>query len=180
MSMQDVYDWIAANADECVRALQRFVQHPSISAQNVGLRECATLVREMMHADGLPAEFHELDEGPPVVFGHLEAKKPSKTILCYSHYDVQPPEPLDEWTHGGPWSGEIVDGVMYGRGSTDNKSGVLAFNKAAKAFLQVRGEVPVNLKFLIEGEEEIGSPNLAAWAEKNEELLKADGMHCLD
>ena len=69
---------------------------------------------------------------------------------------------------------------MYGRGSTDNKSGVLAFNKAAKAFLQVRGEVPVSLKFLIEGEEEIGSPNLAAWAEKNEELLKADGMHCLD
>ena len=180
MSMQDVYDWIDANADECVRDLQRFVQQPSISAQNVGLRECATLVREMMHADGLPAEFHELDEGPPVVFGHLEAKKPSKTILCYSHYDVQPPEPLDEWTYGGPWSGEIVDGVMYGRGSTDNKSGVLAFNKAAKAFLQVRGEVPVNLKFLIEGEEEIGSPNLAAWAEKNEELLKADGMHCLD
>ena len=180
MSMQDIYDWIDANADECVRDLQRLVQQPSISAQGVGLRECAALVREMMHEDGLPAEFHELEEGPPVVFGHLEAKKPAKTILCYSHYDVQPPDPLDEWTHGGPWSGEVVDGVMYGRGSTDNKSGVLAFNKAAKAFLEVRGEVPVNLKFLIEGEEEIGSPNLAAWAEKNEALLKADGMHCLD
>lgn len=180
MSMQDIYDWIDANADECVRDLQRFVQQPSISAQDIGLRECAALVRDMMHDDGLPAEFHELAEGPPVVFGHLEAKKPAKTILCYSHYDVQPPEPLDEWTHGGPWSGDIVDGVMYGRGSTDNKSGVLAFNKAAKAFLEVRGEVPVNLKFLIEGEEEIGSPNLAAWAEKNQELLEADGMHCLD
>jgi acetylornithine deacetylase/succinyl-diaminopimelate desuccinylase-like protein len=180
MSMQDIYDWIDANADECVRDLQRFVRQPSISAQDVGLRECAELVREMMHDDGLPAELHELEEGPPVVFGHLEAKKPAKTILCYSHYDVQPPEPLDAWTHGGPWSAEIVDGVMYGRGSTDNKSGVLAFNKAAKAFLQVRGEVPVNLKFLIEGEEEIGSPNLAAWAEKNQEMLEADGMHCLD
>jgi len=180
MSMQDIYDWIDANADECVRDLQRLVQQPSISAQDIGLRECAALVRDMMHDDGLPAEFHELEEGPPVVFGHLEAKKPAKTILCYSHYDVQPPEPLDEWTHGGPWSGDIVDGVLYGRGSTDNKSGVLAFNKAAKAFLEVRGEVPVNLKFLIEGEEEIGSPNLAAWAEKNQELLEADGMHCLD
>ena len=180
MSMQDIYDWIDANADECVRDLQRLVQQPSISAQNVGLRECAALVRDMMHDDGLPAELHELDEGPPVVFGHLEAKKPAKTILCYSHYDVQPPEPLDEWTHGGPWSGDVVDGVLYGRGSTDNKSGVLAFNKAAKAFLEVRGEVPVNLKLFIEGEEEIGSPNLAAWAAKNEELLKADGMHCLD
>ena len=180
MSMQDIYDWIDANADECVRDLQRLVQQPSISAQNVGLRECAALVRDMMHDDGLPAELHELDEGPPVVFGHLQAKKPAKTILCYSHYDVQPPEPLDEWTHGGPWSGDVVDGVLYGRGSTDNKSGVLAFNKAAKAFLEVRGEVPVNLKLFIEGEEEIGSPNLAAWAAKNEELLKADGMHCLD
>jgi acetylornithine deacetylase/succinyl-diaminopimelate desuccinylase-like protein len=180
MSMQDIYDWIDANADECIRDLQRLVRQPSISAQNVGLRECADLVRAMMHDDGLPAELHELDEGPPVVFGHLEAKKPAKTILCYSHYDVQPPEPLDAWTHGGPWSAEVVDGVMYGRGSTDNKSGVLAFNKAAKAFLQVRGEVPVNLKFLIEGEEEIGSPNLAAWAEKNQAMLEADGMHCLD
>ena len=180
MSMQPIYDWIDAHADECVRDIQRLVRQPSISAQNVGLRECAELVRGMMHEDGLPAELHELQEGPPVVFGHLAAGKPAKTMLCYSHYDVQPPEPLDEWTHGGPWSGEIVDGVLYGRGSTDNKSGVLAFNKAAKAFLQVRGEVPVSLKFLIEGEEEIGSPNLAAWAEKNQAMLEADGMHCLD
>jgi acetylornithine deacetylase/succinyl-diaminopimelate desuccinylase-like protein len=180
MSMQPIYDWIDAHAEECIRDLQRLVQQPSISAQGVGLRECAALVREMMHADGLPAELHELDEGPPVVFGHLQAGKPAKTILCYSHYDVQPPEPLEAWTHGGPWSGAIVDGVLYGRGATDNKSGVLAFNKAARAFLQVRGEVPVNLKFLIEGEEEIGSPNLADWAARNTELLEADGMHCLD
>ncbi len=178
--MQAVYDWIDAHADECVRDLQRLVRQPSISAQGLGLRECAALVREMMHADGLPAELHELDEGPPVVFGNLQARSPAKTLLCYSHYDVQPPEPLDAWSHGGPWSASVVDGVLYGRGSTDNKSGVLAFNKAAKAFLQVRGEVPVNLKFLIEGEEEIGSPNLAAWAARNEALLAADGMHCLD
>lgn len=180
MTMQAIYDWIDANADECVRDLQTFVQQPSISAQNVGLREGATLIRDMMRRDGLPADFHELAEGPPVVFGHLEAKTKAKTILCYAHYDVQPPEPIDAWTHGGPWSGAVVDGVLYGRGATDNKSGVLAFTKAAKAFLQVRGEVPANLKFLIEGEEEIGSPNLAAWAEQNKELLAADGMHCLD
>jgi acetylornithine deacetylase/succinyl-diaminopimelate desuccinylase-like protein len=114
------------------------------------------------------------------VFGHLKARTPSKTLLCYSHYDVQPPEPLDAWTYGGPWAADIVDGVLYGRGATDNKSGVLAFNKAAKAFLEVRGEVPIDLKFLIEGEEEIGSPNLADWAARNEKLLEADGMHCLD
>lgn len=180
MTMQAIYDWIDANADECIKDLQTFVQQPSISAQNIGLRECATLIRDMMRRDGLPADFHELDQGPPVVFGHLKAAKPAKTILCYAHYDVQPPEPIEAWSHGGPWSAAIVDGVLYGRGATDNKSGVLAFTKAAKAFMAVRGEVPANLKFMIEGEEEIGSPNLAAWAEKNKELLAADGMHCLD
>ncbi len=70
--------------------------------------------------------------------------------------------------------------MLYGRGATDNKSGVLAFNKAAKAFLAVRGEVPVALKLLIEGEEEIGSPNLGPWAKANKQMLEADGMHCLD
>ncbi|WP_306117616.1 MULTISPECIES: M20/M25/M40 family metallo-hydrolase [unclassified Roseitalea] len=180
MSMQAVYDWIDAHADECIADLQTLVRQPSISAQNVGLEECAALVRDMMHRDGLPADLHPLPDGPPVVFGHLQAKRPAKTILCYSHYDVQPPEPIEAWTHGGPWSGAVVDGFLYGRGATDNKSGVLAFNKAAKAFLAVRGEVPVNLKFLIEGEEEIGSPNLGPWAERNKAMLEADGMHCLD
>ncbi len=132
--MKDIYDYIDAHADEFVADLQAFVQQPSISAQDIGLRECATLIRDMMHGDGLPAEFHELEEGPPVVYGEVPSKS-RKTLLCYSHYDVQPPEPIDAWTHGGPWSGAVVDGILYGRGATDNKSGVLAFNKAAKAFL---------------------------------------------
>ena len=178
--MQAIYDWIDAHAEECIADLQRFVQQPSVSAQNIGLRECADLVVQMMHADGLPAAQHELAAGPPVIIGHIPSARSKKTLLCYSHYDVQPPEPIEAWTHGGPWSGAIVDGVLYGRGATDNKSGVLAFNKAAKAFLAVRGEVPVGLKFIIEGEEEIGSPNLGEWAARNKELLEADGMHCLD
>ena len=178
--MQDIYDYIEAHADEYIRDLQRLVQQPSISAQNVGLRECAELVYAMMKADGLDAHLHELEGGPPVITGHMTTSQSSRTMLCYSHYDVQPPEPLDAWRYGGPWSAEIVDGVLYGRGATDNKSGVLAFNKAAQAFLKVRGELPVNLKFIIEGEEEIGSIHLGPWVEKNTELLAADGMHCLD
>ena len=178
--MQKIYDHIDANVDEYIKDLQRFVQQPSVSAQNIGLQDCADLVVDMMHADGLPAEQHPLKAGPPVIIGHIPSEKSRKTLLCYSHYDVQPPEPIEAWTHGGPWSGAVVDGVLYGRGATDNKSGVLAFNKAAKAFLQVRGEVPVGLKFIIEGEEEIGSPNLGEWAARNKDLLEADGMHCLD
>ncbi|QXT40274.1 M20/M25/M40 family metallo-hydrolase [Gymnodinialimonas ceratoperidinii] len=177
--MKEIYDYIDAHADEFIADLQEFVQQPSISAQDIGLRDCAALIRDQMHRDGLPAEFHELEEGPPVVYGEVPSKS-KKTLLCYSHYDVQPPEPIEAWSHGGPWSGAVVDGVLYGRGATDNKSGVLAFNKAAKAFLAVRGEVPVGLKLLIEGEEEIGSPNLGPWAKKNAKMLEADGMHCLD
>jgi acetylornithine deacetylase/succinyl-diaminopimelate desuccinylase-like protein len=177
--MKAIYDYIDAYADEFVADLQAFVQQPSVSAQDIGLRDCAALIRDQMHRDGLPAEFHELEQGPPVVYGEVSSKS-TKTLLCYSHYDVQPPEPTEAWTYGGPWSGAVVDGVLYGRGATDNKSGVLAFNKAAKAFLAVRGEVPVGLKLLIEGEEEIGSPNLGPWAKKNADMLEADGMHCLD
>lgn len=178
--LADVFAWIDGHADEAVADLQELVRQPSISAQGVGLRECAQLVREQMRRDGLDADLHELDGGPPVVFGQMKSDASAKTMLCYSHYDVQPPEPLDGWTHGGPWSAEVVDGVLYGRGATDNKSGVLAFNKAAKAFLATRGELPVSLKFLIEGEEEIGSLHLGPWAQKNAEMLEADGMHCLD
>jgi acetylornithine deacetylase/succinyl-diaminopimelate desuccinylase-like protein len=178
--LQDIYDYIDAHAEEYIRDLQTLVRQPSVSAQNIGLRECAELVLEMMRTDELDAHLQELNGGPPVIIGHMPSTKSQKTMLCYSHYDVQPPEPLESWTHGGPWSAEIVDGVLYGRGATDNKSGVLAFNKAAKAFLKVRGELPVNLKFIIEGEEEIGSLHLGPWVEKNTDLLRADGMHCLD
>lgn len=178
--MQDVFEYIDAHADEYVRDLQTLVRQPSISAQGFGLRECALLVLDMMRRDGLDANLHELDGGPPVIVGHMTTPRSGKTMLCYSHYDVQPPEPIEAWSHGGPWSGAVVDGVLYGRGSTDNKSGILAFNKAAQAFLKVRGELPVNLKFIIEGEEEIGSIHLGPWVERNADLIRADGMHCLD
>ncbi len=177
--LQDIYDHIDAHADEYVRDLQTLVRQPSVSAQNLGLRECAELVLAIMRADGLDAHLHELDGGPPVITGHMTTPRSARTMLCYSHYDVQPPEPLDAWIHP-PWSAAIVDGVMYGRGCSDNKSGILAFNKAAQAFLRVRGELPVNLKFIIEGEEEIGSVHLGPWVERHTDLLAADGMHCLD
>ncbi len=178
--MQDIYAYIDAHADEYVRDLQTLVRQPSISAQGIGLHECADLVLKMMQHDGLDAHLHPLDGGPPVITGHMTTPHSQRTMLCYAHYDVQPPEPLDAWTYGGPWSAEIVDGVMYGRGCSDNKSGILAFTKAAQALLRVRGELPVNLKFIFEGEEEIGSVHLGPWVEKHTALLEADGMHCLD
>jgi acetylornithine deacetylase/succinyl-diaminopimelate desuccinylase-like protein len=178
--LKPVFDWIDAHREEAIADLQRLVQQPSISAQNIGLAECAQLVVEMMRADGLDARAYPLEGGgPPVVIGYMPSKSSSKTLLAYAHYDVQPPEPIEKWVYP-PFSGQIADGRLWGRGATDNKSGVLAFTKAAKAWLQTTGDLPVGIKFLTEGEEEIGSGNLGPFVETNPELVRADAMHCLD
>lgn len=177
--LKPVLDWIDAHADEAVKDLQRLVQQPSISAQNIGLEACAALVVEMMHADGLDAKAYPLAGGPPVVIGYVPSKTCSKTMLAYAHYDVQPPEPLEKWDYP-PFGGVIAEGRLWGRGATDNKSGVLAFIKAAKAWLQTTGDLPVGMKFITEGEEEIGSGHLGPFIQANPELVRSDAMHCLD
>ena len=177
--LQAVFDWIDAHRAEAIADLQRFVQQPSVSAQNIGLEECAALVVELMHGDGLPATAYPIKDGPPCIIGHLPSPTSSKTLLAYAHYDVQPVEPLDKWVYP-PYSAMLADGRMWGRGATDNKSGVMAFIKGAKAWLQTKGELPVGVKFITEGEEEIGSIHLGPFIEANPELVRADAMHCLD
>lgn len=177
--LQAAFDWIDAHRDEAIADLQRLVQQVSISAQNIGLEECADLVVAMMHGDGLDAKAHAIAGGPPCVLGYMPSRSSAKTLLAYAHYDVQPPEPIEKWTY--PPFGAVLDkGRMWGRGATDNKSGVLAFMKGAKAWLQTRGDLPVGVKFITEGEEEIGSIHLGPWIEANPELVRADAMHCLD
>ena len=177
--LQAAFDWIEAHRDEAIADLQRLVQQKSVSAQNIGLEECAQQVVELMHADGLPATAYPTDGGPPCVIGHLPSRSSSKTLLAYAHYDVQPEEPVDKWSYP-PYGGVIDRGRLWGRGATDNKSGVLAFIKGAKAWLQTRGDLPVGVKFLTEGEEEIGSIHLGPLVAAHPELVRADAMHCLD
>ncbi|MBV7336418.1 M20/M25/M40 family metallo-hydrolase [Chloroflexi bacterium TSY] len=179
--MQDIYDWIDARQEELVAELQTLLQQPSISAQKIGLNECADLLMGQMITDGLSNTGRiPVPGGPDLLYATEQAITPdAKTLLCYSHYDVQPPEPLDKWIDP-PFSAAIRDGVIYARGATDNKSGALAFVRAAQAFREVRGGVPVNLTFLIEGEEEVGSPHLASWVENNKELCQCDASIGLD
>jgi acetylornithine deacetylase/succinyl-diaminopimelate desuccinylase-like protein len=177
--MQDIYDWIEAHQDEVVEELRVLLRQPSISAQKIGLEECAAMVHEMMVKAGISqVQTLPAPGGPEVVIGQVRGVL-EQTMLCYAHYDVQPPGAEELWS-SPPFGAEIVDGVIYARGATDNKSGLLAFVRAAQAFLEVRGKPPVSLKFLFEGEEEVGSPHLSAWLEKYGHLVQADAMHCLD
>ena len=177
--IKKVFDWIDQHQEEAIQDLQEIVRQPSVSAQKIGLEECAALVTEIMHRDNLHAKLYPLKGGPPVIIGDMTSKNSHKKMMAYAHYDVQPPEPFDKWVFP-PYSAQISEGRIWGRGATDNKSGVMAFIKAAKAWMACSNDIPVNLKFMFEGEEEIGSPHLGPFVKENPELFQCDAMHCLD
>jgi acetylornithine deacetylase/succinyl-diaminopimelate desuccinylase-like protein len=177
--VQDVYAYIDAHRDEILEDFFALLRQPSVSARNEGLDECCDLLLALMEKDRLPAQRMPVEGGPPIAFSHILSRAGRKTLLCYGHYDVQPPEPLDLWI-SPPFEPTIRDGVIYARGATDNKSGVLAFWKAAAAYLATRGDVPCHLKFVFEGEEELGSPHFLPWVERHAALLATDASTCLD
>lgn len=157
--------------------LQKLIQQPSISAKNLGLEECARLVVRIMGQSGIKAEILRLGKDiPPVVYGEVKSKKnPHKTILFYNHYDVQPEEPLELW-NDKPFSGKIRGNKIYGRGSADDKGELITRIKAVEAFIKTTGDVPCNIKFLVEGEEEIGSMHVEEYLKKYQKKLSCDGI----
>ena len=163
--------YIEKNLDKNLEELKRYVAQPSISAQNLGLKECAALVKGMLEKRGFKAEVMATD-GAPVVFAERKGKS-EKTLLIYNHYDVQPPEPLELW-ESPPFEPQIRDGKMYGRGVSDDKSHLTSRLFAIDAILEDEGELPCNIKFIVEGEEETASLHLHDFISKNLEKLKAD------
>jgi acetylornithine deacetylase/succinyl-diaminopimelate desuccinylase-like protein len=168
---QKIDSYLEKNLDKSLAELSRYVAQPSISAQNIGLKECAQLVREMLEARGFKAEIMKT-EGAPVVFAERKGKS-DKTLLIYNHYDVQPPEPLELW-ESPPFEPAIRDGKMYGRGVSDDKSHLTSRLFAIDAILDSDGELPCNVKFIIEGEEETASVHLHDYIKQNLARLKAD------
>ena len=173
MSLEKVFRHIDANSTTFVDELVRLVRQPSVSAKGEGVQECAELVAKMMREVGVSTKILPEEDGNPVVYGEIRSKTCQKTLLFYDHYDVQPPEPLEEWKFG-PFSGEIREGKIFGRGVSDNKGNFVSRLKAVEAFLKTQGDIPVNVKFVVEGEEEIGSPHLEPLIRKNKSLLSAD------
>jgi acetylornithine deacetylase/succinyl-diaminopimelate desuccinylase-like protein len=173
MSLEKVYKYIDANAESFVEDLAKLVRQPSVSAKDEGIEECAELAERMMQEIGFSTRILRHTRGNPVVYGEIGSKKPGKTLLFYDHYDVQPPEPIEEWTEE-PFSGTIASGRIYGRGTSDNKGNFISRLKAVQALLEAEDGVPAKIKFFVEGEEEIGSPNLEPIIKKHRAILSAD------
>ncbi len=173
--MQEKY--IDKNMPSLISDLQKLIRQPSVSAKNLGLEECASLVSQLMKKSGIRSEILRLDRKiPPAVYGEVKSKKnPNKTILFYNHYDVQPEEPLELW-RDHPFSGKRYGNKIYGRGSADDKGELVTRIKAVEAFLKTTGDVPCNIKFLIEGEEEIGSTHVEDYLIKYQKKLSCDGV----
>ncbi len=164
--------YIHEHVDESIGDLARLCAVPSISAQGSGIQEGAELVAHMLEQKGFEAQIMPSD-GNPVVFGQAEGRS-EKTLLFYLHYDVQPPEPLELW-ESPPFELTRRDDKLYARGSVDDKGHIVARLAALAAVRHAMGELPCRVKFVVEGEEELGSPSMDAFVEQNQELLASDG-----
>jgi len=169
----DVAKFIDDNLDNSIEDLKTLVRIPSVAAKGEGLQETADLFEKMLQDAGLETKQHEITGGAPVVTGWKDVGA-KRTLLFYDHYDVQPAEPFDLWD-SPPFEPEIREGRLWGRGVADNKGDATSRIWVLKAFKETRTDLPVNIKFILEGEEEIGSLHLPEYIEKNKDFLKADG-----
>jgi len=172
-----VLKFVDNNLNGLVSQLQTLIRQPSVSAKNEGIEECAKLVAKIMKKSGISSEILRLKkEIAPVVYGEVRSKKnPGKTILFYNHYDVQPAEPFDLWDDE-PFSGKIIGNKIFGRGSSDDKGELITRIKAVEAYLKATGDVPCNVKFVVEGEEETGSAHIDKYLIKFKKKFSCDGV----
>jgi acetylornithine deacetylase/succinyl-diaminopimelate desuccinylase-like protein len=169
--MMNVDEAIKGQLENSIEELSILCAQPSISAQGLGMEECAQLVSSMLMKRGFQSTIHPSD-GFPVVVAERKGRS-ERTLLFYNHYDVQPPEPLDLWD-SPPFEPSLRDGKLYARGVSDDKGHILCRLAAIDALMAVHDELPCNVKFVIEGEEETGSTNLPAFLEKHKDALRAD------
>jgi acetylornithine deacetylase/succinyl-diaminopimelate desuccinylase-like protein len=190
---------IDSNMNDLVSDLQLLIRQPSVSAKNTGVLECSHLVKKIMEKAGIKTELFfpqqtkarpkssgfsinsELDIDnflPPLIYGEVRSKgnPQGKTLLFYNHYDVQPEDPIELWENNDAFSGKVSGNYIYGRGSSDDKGELITRIKAVEYLLKSSGDVPCNIKFIVEGEEEIGSPHLEKFLVQNKEKLNCDGV----
>jgi len=174
--MNNVIDFINTHRDRYVEELKAYLAIPSISAlpqHAADVRKCAEWTQAEMERIGLQNVRLIETPGHPVVYGDWLGAEGSPTILFYGHYDVQPVDPLDLW-ESPPFEATVRDGELYARGSADDKGQVFMHFKAIEAHLKQNGRLPVNMKIILEGEEEVGSSHLDDFVRDHKSELAAD------
>lgn len=174
--MQKLIKFVDSNKQNYLNQLSTLLSIQSVSSQREhdgDTRKCAEWVRDEMQNIGMQnAKIFET-KGHPIVYSEWLNAPNKPTILVYGHYDVQPVDPVNLWS-SPPFETRIKDGDLYARGSADDKGQIFIHFKAIEAFLKNNGSLPLNIKLLMEGEEEVGSENLESFVKANKNLLKAD------
>jgi acetylornithine deacetylase/succinyl-diaminopimelate desuccinylase-like protein len=174
--MEKVVDYINVNRDRYVDELKQYLAIPSISAlpqHSADVRRAAEWTAEELKRVGMQNVKLIDTPGNPVVYGDWLGAEGAPTILFYGHYDVQPVDPVDLWT-SPPFEATVRDGEIYARGSADDKGQVFMHIKAVEAHLKQNGRLPINIRFFIEGEEEVGSVHLDEFVRSHKQDLAAD------
>jgi acetylornithine deacetylase/succinyl-diaminopimelate desuccinylase-like protein len=174
--MNNIIDHINTHRDNYVDQLKEYLAIPSISAlpqHSADVRRCAEWTAEEMRRIGLQSVRLIETPGHPVVYGDWLGAEGAPTILFYGHYDVQPVDPVDQW-ESPPFEATVRDGEIYARGAADDKGQIFMHFKAIEAHLKQNGRLPVNMRIILEGEEEVGSENLDDFIKANKDTLGAD------
>lgn len=176
--MEYVIDYINSHITEYIEELKDYIRIPSIStldANKDDMQKCAEFVCRKLKDAGMTQTEIFQTKGHPIVYGEWFGAPGKPTILIYGHYDVQPVDPLNLW-NTPPFEAVVKDDKIWARGSSDNKGQNFVHIKSAEAFYKTIGSLPVNVKFVIEGEEEIGSESLSTFISENKDLLKCDAV----
>jgi acetylornithine deacetylase/succinyl-diaminopimelate desuccinylase-like protein len=171
--LQKVFAYVDKRFDDFVADLTEYAKVPTISAQNKAFEQGAVATSRLLAKHGISSKRMPVAGGPDLVVGNVIEDPKLTTLALYNHYDVQPVDPLDEWK-SDPFGPEVRNGSLHGRGVADTKGNTVSQCLAQAAIREVVGKLPVNLRFVVEGEEEMGSPHLLPFADAHPEVFRAD------
>lgn len=177
MTCRDALTHAAHNEERYVDDLKTLLRIPSVSADPIGVSECVEFLSAHLMGMGMTVRVFETERNP-IIVGELKGTSP-RTVLFYGHYDVQPPDPIEAWEHP-PFAACECDGRIYARGAVDDKGNFLCIVKAIQSYVETAGSLPCSVKFVLEGEEEMGSESIADFVPQNLQLLRCDDMVWFD
>src|SRR5206468_12305038 len=158
---------------DALQMLQALCRQPSVSAEGRALEETATLVDDLLARSGFETRRLQVEGGPPAIYGEQRGQS-GYTLLLYNHYDVQPAEPIELW-ESPPFEPTLRDGKLFARGAADNKGELAVRLAAVRALRERSGELPITIRWIVEGEAEVLSPHFDEIVRLSADALRADG-----